>query len=193
MGPAPIKEMYTSSYGLLVHLLKRLMLPAPKPPIFEGDIIDYLKWESEFDSLIEEDNVPSRKHYYLGQYTGGAAHKTIQGLLGLRTQDAYSRARKMLKERYGNPYRVYEAYRKKVLCSWPVCSTGEELSDFLIITQEIMKTVGYLTELNSLTFIRQLATRMPNYYCNKWRESAKRVRAPKGSRTREPSIPLVTR
>lgn len=97
-----------------VHLLKRLMLPAPKPPVFEGKILDYPKLESAFDTIIEEDSDPSRKLFYLGQYqTGGAAQKTINGLLGLRTEDSYSRARKMLKGRYGNPYRVYEAYQKK--------------------------------------------------------------------------------
>ena len=168
-----------------VHLLKRLMLPAPKPPIFEGDILEFPKWESAFDALIEEDGDSSRKLYYLGQYTGGAAQRTINGLLGLRTEDAYTRARKMLKERFGNPYRIYEEYRKK-LFSWPTCKLGkdlQELSDFLAMTQETMKTVGYLRELNSLTFIRQLATRLPAYYCNKWRVSAKRIEDEMGEYT----------
>ena len=29
-----------------VHLLKRLMLPAPKPPVFDGEILEYPRWES---------------------------------------------------------------------------------------------------------------------------------------------------
>jgi len=168
-----------------VHLLKRLMLPTPKPPIFEGDILEFPKWESAFDALIEEDGDSSRKLYYLGQYTGGAAQRTINGLLGLRTEDAYTRARKMLKERFGNPYRIYEEYRKK-LFGWPTCKSGkdlQELSDFLAMTQETMKTVGYLRELNSLTFIRQLATRLPAYYCNKWRVSAKKIEDEMGEYT----------
>ncbi|KAK3719598.1 hypothetical protein QZH41_015732, partial [Actinostola sp. cb2023] len=48
-----------------VQLLKRLTLPAPKPPIFEGDILEYPKWESAFEALIEEDGNPSHKLYYL--------------------------------------------------------------------------------------------------------------------------------
>ena len=35
-----------------VQLLKRLTLPVPKPPVFEGDILEYPKWESAFDALI---------------------------------------------------------------------------------------------------------------------------------------------
>jgi len=146
---------------------------------------EYPKWESAFEALIEEDGNPSHKLYYLGQYTGEAAQKTINGLLGLRTEDAYRRARKILKERYGNPFMIYEAYRKK-LSDWPACVTGAEvlqLSDFLAMAQETMKTVGYLKELNSLSFMRQLATRLPNYYCNKWRESAKRIEDKKGEYT----------
>ena len=49
-----------------------------------------------FEALIEEDSDPSCKLYYLGQYTGGVALKTINGLFGLRTEDAYGRARRML-------------------------------------------------------------------------------------------------
>ena len=35
-------------------------------------------------------------------------------MLGVRMEDAYTRAREMLKECYCNPYRIYEEYRKKL-------------------------------------------------------------------------------
>lgn len=38
----------------------------------------------------------------------------ISGLLGLRIEDAYTRARKTLKEHSGNPFKIYEAYRDKL-------------------------------------------------------------------------------
>ncbi|KAK3719745.1 hypothetical protein QZH41_001949 [Actinostola sp. cb2023] len=128
-------------------LLKRMNLPMPKPPIFEGDILEYPKWESAFDALVDEDaSKPSHRLYYLGEYTGGIAQKMIGGLLGLTTEDAYLKARKVLKDRFGNPFKVYEAYRER-LKAWPLCTTGndlEEYSDFLTMTQETMKTVKYL-------------------------------------------------
>lgn len=60
----------------------------------------YPEWENAFDAPIEDLVVRSNyKLYYLGEYTCGAAQKTINVLLGLRTEDAYKRARKALKER----------------------------------------------------------------------------------------------
>ena len=163
-----------------VELLRRMTVPVPKPPVFEGNILEYPKWENAFDALIEDQVVqPNYKLYYLGEYTCEAAQKTISGLLGLRTEDAYKRARKTLKERFGDPFRIYEAYRDK-LKNWSPCITSAELqefSDFLVMTQETMKSVKYLKELESYSTIRELAARLPTYYSNKWRASAKKVEA----------------
>ena len=40
-----------------------------------------------------------------------------------------------------------------------------------------MKSVKYLKELESYTTIRELAARLPTFYGNKWRESAKKLEA----------------
>ena len=163
-----------------VELLRRMTVPVPKPPVFDGNILEYPKWENVFDALIEDQVVrPNYKLYYLGEYTCGAAQKTISGLLGLRTEDAYKRARKTLKERFGDPFRIYEAYRDK-LRNWKPCITSadlQEFSDFLIMTQETMKSVKYLKELESYSTIWELAARLPIFYGNKWRESAKKKEA----------------
>ena len=169
-----------------LQLLKKMTLPIPKPPVFSGNILEYPKWSSAFDTLIEEDAVkPSHRLYYLGKYTTGKAQTMINGLLGLQTEDAYLRARNILKDRFGDPFKVYEAYRQK-LWAWPVCSTATELqefSDFLVMTEETMKTVKYLKEFDNFSAIRQLAARLPTYYTNKWRDTAKKVESKSGEYT----------
>ena len=166
-----------------VQLLKKMALPIPKPPVFDGNIMEYPKWESAFDALIEKETInPSHKLYYLGEYTSGTAAKMISGLLGLRTEDAYQRARKMLTERFGNPFKIYEAYREK-LKSWPICTSSaqlQEYSDFLVMTQETMKTVKYLNEFDKFSALRDLAARLPNHYCIKWTKSAKKIEESQG-------------
>ena len=105
------------------------------------------------------------KLYYLGEYTTGKAQTMINGLLGLQTEDAYKRARNILNDRFGNPFKVYEAYRQK-LRAWPVCSTAaklQEFNDFLVMTEETMKTVKYLKEFDNYFAIRELAARLPTY------------------------------
>lgn len=135
-----------------VELLRRMTVPVPKPPVFDRNILEHPKWENAFDALIEDQVIlPNYKLYYLGEYTSGTAQKTISGLLGLRTEDAYKRAKKIPKERFGDPFRIYEAYRDK-LRNWLPCLTSAELqefSDFLVMTQETMKSVKYLKELES--------------------------------------------
>ncbi len=107
-----------------VELMRKMSLPTPKPPIFSGNILAYPKWASAFDSLIDNEAVnPGHKLYYLGEYTSGQAQKMINGLLGLQTEGAYKRARLILQERFGDPFKIYEAYSEK-LKSWPVCNKG---------------------------------------------------------------------
>ena len=163
-----------------------MTLPIPKRPVLSGNILEYPKWSSAFDALIEENAVkPSHKLYYLGEYTTGKAQTMINGLLGLQTEDAYLRARNILKDRFGDPFKVYKAYHQK-LWAWPVCSTVielQEFSDFLVMTEETMKTVKYVKEFDNFLAIRQLAACLPAYYTNKWRDTAKKVESKSGKYT----------
>jgi len=105
--------------------------------------------------------------------------------LGLRIEDPYKRARKTLKKRFTDPSRIHKAYRDK-LRNWPPCVTSTELqefSDFLVTTQETMKSVKYLKELESYFTYRELAACLHTYYNNKWRESTKNVKARYGEYT----------
>ena len=45
------------------------------------------------------------------------------------------------------------------------------------MTQETMKSVKYLEELESYSTIQELAARLPTFYGNKWKESAKKLEA----------------
>lgn len=77
------------------------------------------------------------------------------GLLGLQANDAYNRAGTILQERFGDPFKICEAYNEK-LNSWPVCTKGhklQEFSDFLVTIQETMKTVKYLEDFNTFAAI----------------------------------------
>ena len=116
-----------------------MTVPVPKPPVFDGNILEYPKWENAFDALKEDQVVrPNYNRYYSGEYTCGAEQKLISGFLGLRAEDAYKRARKTRKERFGDPFRIYEASRDKLL-NWKPCVASADLqkfSDFLIMTQD---------------------------------------------------------
>ena len=83
-----IQEENAGIQKMQVELLRRLTVPVPKPPVFNGKILEYPKWENTFDALIEDQVVhPNYKLYYLGEYTCGAPQKMISHLLGLQTKD----------------------------------------------------------------------------------------------------------
>lgn len=68
-----------------------------------------------FETIIEgQTDKVSQRLYYLGKYTRGEPREAISGLLLLETADAYRRAKKILAERFGNPFLVADAYRKKI-------------------------------------------------------------------------------
>ena len=90
-------------------------LPLPKPEIFGGGLLHYPLWLKSFETIIEgQTDKVSQRLYYLGKYTRGEPREAISGLLLLETADAYRRAKKILAERFGNPFLVADAYRKKI-------------------------------------------------------------------------------
>ena len=164
---SPLEQMQRETFEIQrqqVELMKKMCLPTP--PVFSGNILAYPKWMLAFDALIDDEAVnPAHKLYYLGEYTSGQAQKMIDGLLGLQSDDAYKRARQILQERFGDPYKIYQAYNER-LKSWPVCSKASELqefSDFLVTVQETMKTVKHLKDFDTFSAIQDLVVRLPPY------------------------------
>ena len=84
-------------------------LPQTTPDVFKGDNHDmtkFLLWEKAFESRIDAAPVTARqKLHLLDQHLGGKAKRVVEQLQYL-VQDpegAYQEARKILKERFGNP------------------------------------------------------------------------------------------
>ena len=64
-------------------------LPTSKACKFTGDIIEYLKWRTKFDLLIEtKDLQPHQKLVYLEYYLSGEALDLVKGYSSLSTVDA---------------------------------------------------------------------------------------------------------
>ena len=97
----------------------RELLPLPEPETFSGELLLYPTWKKSFDTIVERrTDSSSQRLYYLGRYTTGEAKESISGLLALDSEDAYLEARKILSDRFGNPYLVANAYKKKIK-EWP--------------------------------------------------------------------------
>ena len=120
---------------------------------------------------------PSQRLYYLGRYTTGEAKEAIRGLLALDSEHAYRdasyrEARKILSDRFGNPFLVANAYRKKIN-EWPKIQPNEgtslrKFSDFLLHCQSAMKEIKYLKALNDPEENQKMLRKLPRHLADRW-------------------------
>ena len=146
-------------------------LPKQQPSVFTGNYFDYPYFITAFESLIEsrvED--PQQRLYYLNQFTNGEAREVIKGLVTLNSPEAYAKARSLLKERFGHPYRVAHAYKEKLMNWTAIKDAGEgtlllEFSDFLVQAEEAMKTLQYMDVLNNEDIGRRMSIQKMQFRC----------------------------
>ena len=148
-------------------------LPLPEPEVFSGDLLQYPVWLKSFETIIErQTDKVSQRLYYLGKYTAGEPKEAISGLLLLETAEAYKQAKKILSDRFGHPFLVADAYRKKIN-EWPKIPPNDgtslrKFSDFLIHCQTAMDTVRYLDILDDPDENQRIVRKRPRYLIDRW-------------------------
>ena len=92
-----------------------LMLPQPEVPTFDGNPIEYQNFIRAFETLIElKTDSDSTRLYYLIQYTASDVRELLKGCLSMNARDVYAEARRLLKQRYGQNYKIATAYMDRV-------------------------------------------------------------------------------
>lgn len=107
-------------------------LPLPEPGTFRGDLLQYPFWAKSFKTIIEDQTYKSaHRLFYLGKYMAGEAREAINGFLSLKTPQAYTEAKKVLSDRFSNPFLIADAYRKKIKeWSWIQPNDGATLHKY---------------------------------------------------------------
>ena len=131
-GPQPSRfnapAQYPSQQDLIQVLVDQTYLsriPVVEPPVFAGDPLKFADWLKSFQTLVEQRAVRDEDRlHYLKRYLSGEALEAVQGFLLLDSATAYQDAKALLKERYGNPFLLANAYRNK-LESWPRISPSD--------------------------------------------------------------------
>ncbi|XP_071953133.1 uncharacterized protein [Antedon mediterranea] len=161
-------------------------IPAPEPPIFDGDPLKYYDWNASFRWLIENKGISKADRiHYLKRYIGGPAKEVVSGYFLLQGEHAYENAKAVLEKRYGNPFIVSEAFRDK-LDSWPRIQARDynglrRLSDFLNQCNIAMKEMKGLEVLNDSRENRKILQKLPDWLVNRWRRNAVSAMQIKGS------------
>ena len=166
--------------ALIVNQQRASTLPSQEPPVFKGSYFDYPTFIAAFDAMIEK-KVDSEKDklYFLSKYTSGKAHEVVKGFLTWDSDQGYEEARKLLAQRFGNPFRVAEAYKAK-LRNWPQIVEGDssslqDLSDFLVRCEGAMQSMKYMEDLNSTRLLQEVSTKLPFKSGSRWCRQARDV------------------
>ena len=109
-----------------------LLLPQPEVPIFKGQPIEYCSFIRAFENLIEsKTDSSSSRLYYLVQYTAGDVQELMRSCLAMSPDEGYQEARRLMKEKYGQNYKIAAAYVDRLTNGPPIRSEdGNALQKF---------------------------------------------------------------
>ena len=129
---------------LLAHNQNRSKLPQPRVPVFDGNPIEYRTFVRAFESLVESRTLSSTDRlYYLEQFTAGDVKELVRSCHHLPSEEGYDEARRLLRRKYGDDYRIASAYEMKAL-NWPSIKAedGIALNRFFSLSRKLQERVG---------------------------------------------------
>ena len=152
-------------------------LPQPRVPVFDGNPFDYRSFIRALESLIESRTCNSTERlYYLEQYTTGDLKELIKSCHHLPPDVGYEEARRLLKKKFGDEYRVASAYESKAL-AWPPikaedCTALNNFAIFLSSCKNVLAGSHYASKFDHPGNIQKLIFKLPFNMRERWRRSA---------------------
>ena len=155
-----------------------LTLPQPTIKVFTGDPIDYNDFVRGFEHLVEEKTLnPSARLYYLIQYTSGPVQDLMKSCLTMKNDEGYIEARKLLKDRYGQGYKIAAAHA--LTEGSPIKNEdGDALVKFsiqLTSCTNTLKEIGCLSKLDHPENLKKIIGRLPFGMRLKWRDAVDHI------------------
>ena len=166
---------------MLVQQYQQSLLPSLRITKFTGDPLEFSTFIRSFESQTESKVKPSDVCLrYLEQYLEGEPRELIKGCLYLDKLNGYLEAKKLLSEKYGDPYKISNAYIKKIN-EWPCIRPGDDLaldcfSTFLVQCQSAMTSLPFLTILSHPHNMQSMVKKLPFPLQDRWRREANRWR-----------------
>lgn len=101
------------------------MLPQGSIPIFDRQILEYKSFIHSFENMIESktDNNRDRLQFLI-QYTKDHAQRLLKSCEYMSPDRGYQKAKQLLKENFGNEYKISTTYLEKTL-SWSLIKSED--------------------------------------------------------------------
>ena len=163
--------------SMLVEQHRQTSLPPLQIEKFSGDSTQYTAFIRCFEDQIECRLLSNEtKLRYLEQYLDGEAKELIKGCVHM--DGGYLQARRLLKENYGDPYKIANAFLQKA-SEWPILKYGDDkgLNQFSVFLIQCcsMKSLSYMKLLDHPHSIQNLVTKLPLSMQERWRREAKAI------------------
>ena len=157
-----------------------LMLPKPEVPVFGGDPIEYQPFVTAFENLIEANtDSESSRLYYLIQYTRGDVKELMKSCLSMKSKEGYAEARNLLKQRYGQSYKIAASYVDRITNGpsiKPEDTAGlQRFSILLTSCKNMLSTIGYSSKLENPDSFRKIIDRLPYNLRRNWRDVVDKI------------------
>ena len=147
-------------------------MQAPKVELleFDGDPMAYHAFIRSFEENVEKILVDDGARLArLVQLCKGEAGRAIKCCNLMDPVQGYSRARQLLKQRFGDKHTITELWMKR-LNEGGARVNLQEYSDELLDCYESMKALGALAEMDAQRNLLSLITRLPMHLQNKWQD-----------------------
>ena len=154
-----------------------MTLPQPEIPVFSGDPVEYSDFVRAFENLIEsKTSSPNSRLYYLVQYTSGEVKEFMQSCLSMDPEEGYKTARALLKNRYGQNYKIATALIDRVTKAPQIkADDGPALQRYSVLLtscKNALKEIGYLSKIENPDTLQRIIERLPLGLRQKWRDKA---------------------
>ncbi len=157
------------------HILSTL--PKVDIPVFNGEILQYTSFIHSFEHMVERktENNQDRLQLLI-QYTRGQAQRLVKSCEYMSPSKGYKTAKKLLKENFGNEYKISCAYMERAN-SWPAIKPEDSkaLQDFAMSLRACgtaMSDMDYMEEFNAISNMRNIILKLPFKLKEKWRTVA---------------------
>ena len=172
-NPADVGNM--NAQRAMIDILK---LPAAQLKTFDGNCLDYWSFIRSFDDVVDSAYVEdSAKRTRLVQFCSGEAKRVVECCLSMSPNIGYQRARQLLKQRFGDSFRISNAWVSKVTGGPPVVGSGalQELADELLTCKETLSAMGCLAEVGNQDSLKKIIERLPVYLQSRFKREVRAI------------------
>ena len=171
------KEGFSSEKNIvdaLCHLVKQQSAPDIELDVFDGNPLDFHYFMTLFHEVVEKRiDDPRGRLARLLKYTSGNAKEMIKHCVQEPPTMGYQHAKKILVEKYGNPYHVMVEYRNEIT-AWPIISGDVEgyqrFYNFLRKFESIIQSAQW-NQLDTTDVINMLLAKLPGHTRDTWAKS----------------------